>query len=56
MEQLNVNELYEVNGGEIHLDVNALIEVINPYSIGLDFGRNVVYPYIWVPLVNFFSN
>lgn len=50
MTELNSEELMEVNGGEINLDVNQLIDQINPLKWFYDFGHDVIYPYIYKPL------
>lgn len=55
MKELNQNELYEVNGGEIDLDVNELVRQLNPYNIGKEFGRSVLYPYVWKPIKGLFN-
>lgn len=50
MKELRKDELIEINGGEIVLDVNKLIDQLNPLQWMYDFGHDVVYPYIWKPI------
>ncbi len=50
MEYLKQDELENINGGEINLDVNELIDQLNPLKWFYDFGHDVIYPYIWKPL------
>ena len=51
MEYLKQDELQKVNGGEINLDVNELVDQLNPSKRFYDFGHDVVYPYIWKPIM-----
>ena len=57
MEEIKQNDLCKVNAGgvDIKLDINELIRQLNPYEIGKEFGKTVVYPYIWVPIKNMFN-
>ena len=55
MKNLDYCELQDINGGEVTLDVNELIDQLNPLNVFTAFGREVVYPYIWKPLTNFFK-
>lgn len=57
MEFISEKELLSLNGGgfNINVDINEVIEQINPMKWAYDFGHDVVYPYIWKPLKNLFS-
>jgi len=55
MRELSKDQLMEIEGGGINLDVNELVRQMNPYHIGQEFGRSVVYPYVWKPLKKLFS-
>lgn len=50
MINLNEEEMQLVNGGGINLDVNKLIDQLNPLKWCYDFGHDVIYPYIYKPL------
>ena len=50
MKQLTNSEIMNVNGGEINLDVNELVNQINPCKWFYDFGHDVIYPYVYKPL------
>lgn len=50
MVQLNENELMNISGGGIDVDINKLVVQINPLKWFYDFGHDVVYPYIYKPL------
>lgn len=49
---LNEEEMQLVNGGGINLDVNKLIDQLNPLKWCYDFGHDVIYPYIYKPFLN----
>lgn len=55
MEIMTQNELMITNGGEITLDINKLVDQVNPVKVCYDFGHDVVYPYIYKPVTDFFS-
>lgn len=55
MKNLDSFELQDINGGEVTLDVNKLIDQINPLNVFTAFGREVIYPYIWKPFTNLFK-
>lgn len=55
MQKLNEMELFQVNGGEVTVDINKLVDQINPMKWFYDLGHDVVYPYIWKPLKSLFS-
>lgn len=55
MQELSSNEMYEINGGKITVDINELVRQLNPYEIGKSFGRNVVHPYVWTPAKNLYN-
>ena len=48
-------EMQNINGGEITLDVNELVDQLNPMQWMYDFGHDVVYPYVWKPLTGLFE-
>jgi len=50
METLNEMELMKVSGGEIDVDINKLVDQINPMKWMYDFGHDVLYPYVYKPL------
>lgn len=50
MEDLKREEMLNINGGEITVDINKLVDQLNPLQWMYDFGHDVVYPYIWNPL------
>lgn len=53
MKELNEMELTEINGGEITVDLNKLVDQINPLNLFYDFGYEVVYPKIYKPAKSF---
>lgn len=53
MYYMNDDDMMVVNGGEITLDINKLVDQINPLKWFYDFGHDVVYPYIYNPVRNF---
>lgn len=53
MYTLTEKELLEVSGGEIHIDVNKLVDQLNPLKAFYDFGHDVLYPYVWKPIKGF---
>jgi hypothetical protein len=55
MEQLVEKDLMQVNGGEINVDFNKLVDQINPMKWFYDFGHDVVYPYIYKPIKGLFN-
>lgn len=54
MKELRDNELLYINGGEIDVDINELVDQLNPLNVFYDFGYNVLYPYVWKPITNLF--
>lgn len=52
---MSVEELAEVNGGGIDVDVNELVRQLNPMQWAYDFGHDVIYPFLWKPLKGLFS-
>lgn len=52
---MSTEELIDVNGGGVNVDVNKLVDQINPLKWCYDFGHDVVYPYVWKPLKKLFS-
>ncbi|MBQ2803852.1 MAG: hypothetical protein IJF07_08140 [Lachnospiraceae bacterium] len=55
MRSLTEMEMQNINGGEITLDVNELVDQLNPMQWMYDFGHDVVYPYVWKPLTGLFE-
>lgn len=55
MNIMSTEELVDVNGGGVNVDVNKLIDQINPLKWCYDFGHDVVNPYVWKPLKKLFS-
>lgn len=49
------DELESTNGGKVNVDLNKLVDQINPCKWAYDFGHDVLYPYIWKPLKKKFS-
>lgn len=55
MTNMTEKELMGIVGGEINLDVNRLVDQLNPLKWFYDFGHDVMYPYIYKPIRDFFN-
>lgn len=50
--ELNENEKELTNGGKF--DIKADFGKVSPWEWGNQFGQDVLYPYVWKPIRNFF--